>query len=148
MHSFGVRAALSDKSRAFSFGDIPGFSSAVCLSKRTARQCREYLPAEPGPTLLVCCSRGWTHWALGQGLEPQVVPSLAPGLNLPSVSSFVSRASFSAAYVRELFRRQETVSSQRFAASVGLVQSLMACLLASQDLPGIPHQALWLPVSA
>lgn len=39
MHSFEVRAALSDKSRAFSFGDIPGFSSAVCLSKWTARQC-------------------------------------------------------------------------------------------------------------
>ena len=41
VHSFGVRAALSDKSRAFSSGDIPGFSSAVCLYKWTARQCNK-----------------------------------------------------------------------------------------------------------
>ena len=41
VHSSGVRAALSDKSRAFSSGDIPGFSSAVCLYKWTARQCNK-----------------------------------------------------------------------------------------------------------
>lgn len=38
--SSGVSTALSDKSRAFSLGDVPGFPSAVCLSKqRPGMQC-------------------------------------------------------------------------------------------------------------
>lgn len=67
VHSFGVRAALSDKSRAFSFGDSPGFSSAECLYKRTAKQ-RSKVSAWPNSGCTACLSsrgrtQGSSTWA-------------------------------------------------------------------------------------
>lgn len=129
MHSFGVRAALSDKSRAFSSGDIPGFSSAVCLYKWTARQCNKVAGwPNSGCTCLVGLW-DWTQRALGLGLESQVILSLALYLNVVgfysltpvSESSSEERKCYSAVIISNVYCLNE--SGLKLKQTVGESQS-------------------------
>lgn len=82
IHSFGVRAALSEKSRTFSFGDISESSLVVCLHEQPARQCSKVVTRQTLAVLRGHPPGTGLHWVLAPGLEVQVVLSLVLTHNL------------------------------------------------------------------